>query len=319
MDFLNVTGISKKQAGTDVLSDFSLNQEAHQKLAIAGETGSGKSSLLKVIAGLMQPDEGQVFFLGERVLGPEEQLIPGHPGVKYLSQQFELPRFLTVAQVLEYANQLSDYEAAILYDVCRISHLMDRRTDALSGGEQQRIAIARLLVTSPKLLMLDEPYSNLDMIHKRLLKAVIHDIGERLKITCILISHDPLDLLSWADHIIVMRSGQLVQQGTPRDIYYGPKTEYVAALFGNYNLVNPLLFRGISETAGSVSKQKMFVRPEHFEVVKKREQGVEAEVIEVLFLGSAYEAEVMVGSESFIVRTPIPVKKGETVFISLIG
>ncbi len=316
---MNVTGVSKKHVGNDILSNISLTQQAHQKFAIAGETGSGKSSLLKVIAGLIQPDSGEAFFFGERVLGPDEQLIPGHPGIKYLSQQFELPRFLTVSQVLEYANKLPETDATILYDVCRITHLMDRRTDALSGGEQQRIAIARLLVTSPKLLLLDEPYSNLDMIHKRLLKAVIHDIGERLKITCMLISHDPLDLLSWADHIMVMRNGAIIQQGSPREIYYEPKSEYVAALFGTYNLVNPLLFRGISATAGTIERRKMFVRPEHFALVEKREQGIEAEVIEVMFLGSAYEAEVMVGSESFIVRTTTPLKRGETVYLSMIG
>ena len=115
-------------------------------------------------------------------------------------------------ELLEYANKLPATEAASLYKLCRIDHLLKRKNDQLSGGEKQRIALARLLVGSPKLLLLDEPFSNLDLIHKNILKSVIEDIGERMKLTCMLTSHDPMDTLSWADEIIVRKDGQIIQQ-----------------------------------------------------------------------------------------------------------
>jgi len=211
------------------------------KLGIAGETGSGKTSLLKTIAGLMPG--GSVFFEEQRVLGPLEKLIPGHPGIAYLSQQFELPQHLRIEQVLEYANELPEEEAQELFRVCQIDHLMKRKTHQLSGGERQRIALAKLLIAAPRLLLLDEPFSNLDMIHKEVLKSVIRDIGRKLDITCMLVSHDPLDTLSWADEILVLRSGKVVQQGPPIQVYQAPVDEYVAGLFGKYNLIDGKIVR----------------------------------------------------------------------------
>jgi iron(III) transport system ATP-binding protein len=212
------------------------------KMGIAGETGSGKTSLLKTIAGLAQA-EGTVLFEGQRVLGPLEKLIPGHPGIAYLSQQFELPQHLRVEQVLEYANELPEEEVQELFRVCQIDHLMKRKTHQLSGGERQRIALTKLLIGRPRLLLLDEPFSNLDMIHKEVLKSVIQGIGKRLDTTCMLVSHDPLDVLSWADEILVLREGKPVQQGTPVQIYRAPGDEYVAGLFGKYNVVDGRILR----------------------------------------------------------------------------
>jgi ABC-type sugar transport system ATPase subunit len=238
MDFLQVAGISKQKDSVTVLTGIHFVQQRFQKLAVAGETGSGKSTLLKIIAGLEQADSGQVLFEGKKVIGPLETLIPGHPGIAYLSQHFELRNNYRVEELLEYANQLSEQDAQKLFAVCRISHLLKRKVDQVSGGEKQRIALARLLVGSPKLLLLDEPFSNLDPGHKRMLKSVLNDIGERLQITCILTSHDPMDSLSWADEILVMQNGQLIQQGSPLEIYHNPSNEYIAGLFGSYNLFN---------------------------------------------------------------------------------
>jgi ABC-type lipoprotein export system ATPase subunit len=148
MALLTVENISRTE-GDFVLTGISFTQKKHQKIAIAGETGSGKSTLLKIIAGLQQADTGEVYLGKERVEGAYERLVPGHPRIAYLSQNFELPKFLRVEQVLNYANTLSEEAASTLYNVCQIDHLQKRRTDELSGGEKQRIAIARLLITSP--------------------------------------------------------------------------------------------------------------------------------------------------------------------------
>src|SRR6187551_1300292 len=225
MSLLNIVNISKKIDSNFVLRKINFEQQSLQKVAIVGETGSGKSTLLKIIAGLAQADSGDVMFEGKRVEGANERLVPGHPGIAYLSQHFELPKSLRVEQVLTYANLLTDKEAAKLYKVCEINRLLHRRTDELSGGERQRIALAKLLITSPKLLLLDEPFTNLDMVHKNILKGVIQDICDSLGITCILVSHDPEDILEWADQIIVMKSGKILQDGSPKEIYDQPQTE----------------------------------------------------------------------------------------------
>lgn len=319
MSFLEVTGISKRGERDTILQNVSFQQCQAQKIAIAGETGSGKSTLLKIIAGLIQPSAGQVFFKGHRVLGPQEKLVAGHPGIAYLSQHFELPAFLRVEQVLRYANSLTQTEAATLYEVCQISHLLTRRTDELSGGEKQRIALARLLTTAPQLLLLDEPFSNLDLIHKNELKTVILDLGEKLGISCILISHDPLDTLSWADHLLVLQQGKLVQQGTPSQIYNQPENEYVAGLFGKYYLLPPSWVETLLGESVHVPEAKsIFVRPESFLVVSGTAQGLVGTVGRVTFFGSYYEAEVLSGNGSVVLRTNQNLKEGASIKIGLL-
>ncbi len=213
MAVLTVSGLSKSERGKRIVNDINFTQQISQKIAIAGETGSGKTTLLKMIAGLIQPDTGEIQFENKRVVGPYEKLIPGHPAIAYLSQHFELRNNYSVEEELEAVNKLTGEEADNLYRICRIEHLLKRRTDQLSGGERQRIVLARLLTTSPRLLLLDEPFSNLDAVHRNIIKSVIHDISEELKITCILVSHDALDILSWSDTILVMKDGRLIQQG----------------------------------------------------------------------------------------------------------
>ena len=115
MTFLTVSDISKEGLGNFKLQEITFSQRKNQKIAIAGETGSGKSTLLKIIAGLEQADTGEVIFKEQRVKGPEENLVPGHPGIAYLSQDFELPKFLRVEQVLAYSNNLSQEGANTLF------------------------------------------------------------------------------------------------------------------------------------------------------------------------------------------------------------
>lgn len=231
------------------LPAVSFTQRKGERIAVAGETGSGKSRLLKTIGGLFAPAQGMVLFEGGRVLGPQERLIAGQPGIGYLSQHFELWHNYYVEEVLSYANDLEPAEAAALYRLCDIDRLLKRRTDQLSGGERQRIALARLLVHPPRLLLLDEPFSNLDMIHKGILRRVIGESAAKFDITCILVSHDPRDVLSWADRLIVLREGRLVQQGTPVEVYSRPVDEYTAALLGDYTYVNGEFIRPEAQTA----------------------------------------------------------------------
>lgn len=293
MSFLDVTGISVEEAGKTILKNISFTQEEFRKVAIAGETGAGKSTLLKVIAGLVEPSAGTILFEGKRVIGPADKLVPGHPGIAYLSQHFELPHSLRVEQVLKYANALSGEGADFLYEICRIDHLLSRRTNQLSGGERQRIALARLLSTSPRLLLLDEPFSNLDTAHKSILKEVLRDISEALDITCTLISHDPHDTLSWADELVVLKDGELQQQGTPEQVYRQPANEYTAALFGGYNLLSDEGTSAFAALYGLKPEGKsLLVRPERLKLSAESNKALPGEVNSIHFFGSFYEVEV---------------------------
>lgn len=320
MNLLQVSGISKRAEQEHILKDISFSQRKLQKLAIAGETGSGKSTLLKIIAGLAQPDTGEVHFESKKVLGPADTLVPGHPGVSYLSQTFELPKFLRVEQVLEYSNTMPEAESNTLYDVCQISHLLKRKTDQLSGGEKQRIALARLLITSPRLLLLDEPFSHLDMVHKNTLKAVIRDIGKRLKITCMLVSHDPADTLSWADKILVMKDGKIVQKGPPEKIYRQPVNEYTAGLFGKFNLIAPSRSKAFAALKGiSPNGKTMLIRPEQFKVVAKKSNTFAGKVVRANFFGGHYELDVSVAGNDLIVKTDDDgYHAGDRIYLSLV-
>jgi ABC-type sugar transport system ATPase subunit len=295
MALLTVSGVSKKHEGNFVLRDIGFSQERFQKIAIAGETGSGKSTLLKIIAGLIQPDAGEIELDGEKVVGPEEKLVPGHPRIAYVSQYFELPKFLRVEQVLTYANKLSEEEAGALFKICRIDRLLQRKTNELSGGERQRIALARHLISSTELLLLDEPFSNLDMVLKNILKTVIQEIGDRLKITCTLVSHDPADTLSWADEILVIKNGQLIQRGTPQTIYKQPCSEYVAGLFGKYTSLTALQVENFPVLQRLTKPGKsMIIRPENFKMEKEGSETFTGKVKRLNFFGNYYEVEILV-------------------------
>lgn len=319
MSFLTISGISKQVEKNFVLKDISFTQQSLQKIAIAGETGSGKSTLLKIIAGLIQPHAGEVWFEQERVLGPLEKLIPGHPRIGYLSQHFELRNNYTVEEVLLMANKIPGEEAALIYDVCRISHLLKRKTDQLSGGEKQRIATARLLISRPRLLLLDEPYSNLDMHHKTILKSVIHDIAESLKITCIMISHDPMDTLSWADEIFVMKDGEIIQKGTPEQVYNQPVSEYAGGLLGSYNLIDSEQAKAIGGIDGiKMPGKKRFVRPENLRLIRGKTPDLNGTVVEVTYYGSYYEIKALISETVISVKTTENnIYKGDPVGISV--
>jgi len=300
INLLSVSGVTFGEVKNYILKDIHFSQNQFQKIVIAGETGSGKSTLLKIIAGLEQPSSGQVIFENEKVKGPVDQLVPGHPQIVYLSQQFELPKFLRVEQVLEYANQLKLTQEEKIFSVCRINHLQKRKTDQLSGGEKQRISIARLLIQRPKLLLLDEPFSNLDRIMKGILKEVIDDIGKKLKITCILVSHDPEDTLPWADEILVLKSGKIIQRGSPQQIYHHPISPYVAGLFGKYTLLNQVWLKKL----GAKSAEKKFIaRPENFQIVRKASKTISGKIDKVHFFGNHLLLEVLSKNQRFHVTS----------------
>ena len=317
MSLLTVEGISRQEHGIFSLRDISFSLEPFQKIAITGETGSGKTSLLKIIAGLLQPTAGWVIFEGKRVLGPDEKLMPGHPAINYLSQHFELRNNYRVEDELEAKNIMAPEEAAKIFSVCRVEHLLKRMTSQLSGGEKQRIALARVLISTPRLLLLDEPFSNLDMGHKQVIKQVVKDISEELGITVMMVLHDAPDILSWADTILVMQEGRIIQDGTPEEIYRHPVNEYCGSLFGMYNLVDPSAgFASFSRPAGK--DKKLFFRPEDVHIANGEENSVSGIVEGISYWGSYHTMDINVDGQLICVQIKKPpFGKGDLVQLSL--
>ncbi|RYY71032.1 MAG: ABC transporter ATP-binding protein [Chitinophagaceae bacterium] len=301
MALLRVENLSGIEEGKTTVKDISFSQERFEKIAIAGETGAGKTSLLKMIAGLMQPASGQVLLNGNRVKGPDEQLIAGHKKVAFLSQHFELRNNYRVYEWLEMANLLGQEAAQQLYSICQVDHLLNRWTDELSGGEKQRIALARLLSTSPEILLLDEPYSNLDMLHKQQMKEVIERLAEEMQITCILVSHDALDILSWADTVFFMRNGSIVQQGTAEELYKKPVDEYCAALLGAYNLIDISAIPSLREM--NRTGKKLFCRPGQVRLTQLETSAIKGTVKKILYWGSYYTIDVLLHGQLVCVQT----------------
>ena len=285
MEFLRAEEISRKEQSGTVLHKISFTVEQHKKIAIIGETGSGKSTLLKIISGHAQPETGRVFYQGNKVWGPNEQLIPGHPGIAYLSQHFELRNNYFVHEILDYANKMSEIDAEKICKVCQVYHLLKRKTDQLSGGEKQRIALSRLLVGKPSLLLLDEPFSNLDMPHKKIIRTVLQKISDDLGTTCMLISHDPEDFLPWADQIMVLKEGKLIQQGNTKEIYTNPLNGYIAGLTGSYNLITSNSIQLRNKWGLPLGGDDIIIRPEKIKLTEISHNGIEAIVRKIQFHG----------------------------------
>ncbi|MCF1713651.1 ABC transporter ATP-binding protein [Flavihumibacter sp. RY-1] len=282
---LEVQEISVRIGDRMVLYPISLELRPGQKLAVAGETGSGKSTLLKAIAGLQNLKSGAVYLQGERVEEAWEKLIPGHRKIAYLSQHFELRNNYRVQEILNYAEKVTEQEAAEIYRLCQIDHLLNRKTDQLSGGERQRIAMARLLVGAPILFLLDEPFSNLDALHKQTMKQVMLDLGKAMQINWVLVSHDPGDWLSWADELLILREGRQLQKGNPASLFYAPEDEYTAGLLGTYSVLNASEWEQLS---GERLEFPKIIRPAQLQLSTVNTAPLKGYVKETEFVGYGY-------------------------------
>lgn len=315
MHLLSVEYISREEEGRTLVKEVCFSISAGKKVALMGETGSGKSTVMKMMAGLVQPSSGNTFFEGSRVKGPDEVLLPGHEAIAYLSQHFELRNNYRVHELLEMANKMEDEEAVVIYSICRINHLLDRKVHQLSGGERQRIALARLLVGKPRLLLLDEPFTNLDLFNNRIINDVIRQICNKMAITCVLVSHDPVEVLSWADELLIMKHGELIFQGSPKEAYAMPKDEYIAGLLGEYNMISPAQETLYTLFGFEGKKETMFVRPEKIDIGKDPTKGIPGFVIEVKFLGAHHSLLVKTNEMDLIVYTESAPGINEMVYV----
>lgn len=237
---ISVKNLSKQYQTTQVsgIRDISFDIKKGSIVAIIGESGSGKSTLLKCLYGLLKVDEGEVLYKGKRVLGPDEQLIPGHKEMKMVTQDFSLNTYAKVydniASMLSNTNvALKNEKTVEMMRHLRIEHLRDKKVITLSGGEQQRVAIAKALISDTSVLLLDEPFSQVDALLKNQLRADIKRIAAETGVTVIMVSHDPADGLFLSDELLIIKQGHLLQRGRPEHIYNHPDHVYTAQILGN--------------------------------------------------------------------------------------
>jgi iron(III) transport system ATP-binding protein len=215
------------------------------------------------------------------------------------------------------ANKSAGGAAQEITELCRIDSLLNRWSHQLSGGEKQRVALAIQILAAPKLLLLDEPYSNLDFTHKNILMSVVNDIATKTAITCVLVSHDPSDTLSWADRILVLQSGTVLQHATPKEIYYRPANSYVASLFGKYNILTPEMAAQFGGYAGNQQQLAYsIIRPNQF-VLQAKGGGAKGAVVDVRFMGAYTQLLVQIESQYLFVNTFEDFKLGDTVYLAI--
>src|ERR1700748_2583908 len=225
--FLQAIAISKLYPGERLagLKKTDLSIQPGQITAIIGESGSGKSTLLRLLYGLLSPDEGEVQFKGERIWGPEEKLIPGHDAMKMVTQDTDgLNVFAKVWDNIAVLLPNTDVPAktqntAQVLKQLNILHLAEKRVADLSGGEKQRVAIARALITKPEVLLLDEPFNQVDTSFREGLQQDIRQVVKETGLTVTMVSHDPAEVLSMADELIVLKDGEVLEVGSPKTLY----------------------------------------------------------------------------------------------------
>lgn len=242
MNFLEINNISLSLSGKTVLNSVSFKVDKGEVFCICGESGAGKTTLLKIIAGLEEQDTGTIYLNEAIITGPSQNLVPGHPDVTMVFQDTQLSPNRTVAENIawelrSYSKNFQVQRTAELLKKWKLENLKNLYPRELSGGEKQKTALARAMATNPALLLLDEPFSNMDFLLKNELCEQLLSIVKDESITLIFVTHDTKEALSIAERIAVMKGGNFLQIGSPTTIYNQPVSTYVATFFGAENLL----------------------------------------------------------------------------------
>lgn len=313
MPLLQFRALSKKYDDELVLSDISMSVHKGEWVGIVGESGSGKSTLLKILGRFLDADQGEVFLKGEKLPFVREQLLKGHELIRLVHQEYELFPNQTARENIAYALRFytPEYQHFRVDELLQLTRLTDaehRKAKLLSGGEKQRTALAQAIAIPPDLLLLDEPFAHLDPKNKQTLAEAIESLKKTNKLTCLFVTHDASEALAWADRIVILKEGKIIQQGTPEQIYTYPANVYVAQLTGLVNLVEQY-------ESGKV----LMIRPNFIRTVRNEDKATwKAFITQIRFKGGYYENYcTTVEGQSLIYFSGRKQREvGETVFLT---
>ncbi|MDD7773104.1 MAG: ABC transporter ATP-binding protein [Eubacteriales bacterium] len=320
--------ISVEFDGEKVLDDLNLSIRDGEFVTLLGSSGCGKTTTLRLIAGFLEPDSGEVFFDGKSMNG----VPPYKREVNTIFQRYALFPHYNVYENIAYGLRVRKVpEKQIREQVTEMLRLVNlqgfekRNVSRLSGGQQQRVAIARALVLKPKVLLLDEPLAALDLKLRKDMQQELKNIQKQLGITFIFVTHDQEEALSMSDTVVVMNEGKVQQIGTPIDIYNEPQNAFVADFIGESNILDGVMkadyvacFSGKTFTcvdAGFAPNEDVdiVVRPEDVDIVKPEDGMLRGVVTSVTFLGVHFEIIVDIGGFKWMIQTTDEHKEGEDV------
>ena len=315
---LEIKNITKAFDGETVLNNISLDIYDNEFLTLLGPSGCGKTTLLRIISGFVQPDEGDVVFMGEDIT----ELPPHKRNVNTVFQKYALFPHLNVYENIAFPLREKkvpkdeiDKKVKEMLKLVMLSGFEKRNVTSLSGGQQQRVAIARALVNHPKVLLLDEPLSALDLKLRKDMQQELKNIQKSTGITFIFVTHDQEEALSMSDTIVVMSEGVIQQIGTPVDIYNEPENAFVADFIGESNIIDGVMledgkarFSGQTFTCldkGFAPKEPVdiVIRPEDVDIVPVEKGMLEGVVTSVTFMGVHYEIIVDVKGFKWMIQT----------------
>ena len=329
---IQLKGISKSFDGETVLDNMSLEIHDKEFITILGHSGCGKTTTLRIIGGFETPDTGDVFFDGKRI----NDLPPYERQVNTVFQRYALFPHLNVFDNIAFGLRLRKCpDAEIKTKVKEMLAMVNlrgferRRVSTLSGGQQQRVAIARALVNQPKVLLLDEPLSALDLKLRKDMQNELKNIQHQTGITFIYVTHDQEEALSMSDTVVVMENGHVQQIGSPTDIYNEPVNAFVADFIGESNIVDGVMLSDRrAKFAGHVfdcvdggfaqnEPVDVVIRPEDVDVVAPEKGMLKGLVTTVTFRGVHYEIIVDVAGFKWMIQTTDYVGEGETIGLSI--
>ena len=265
-----------------ILRNINFELKKGQIVSIVGRSGAGKTSLLRIISGLLEPSSGTVSFEGGRVEGPATKLIPGHEEICLVNQDFKLDEFHTTEenirlQILHLKTDEQHHFAAELLNLMGLTDVRKQQARFLSGGEQQRLAIARVLAKEPKVILLDEPFSHLDAVLRKHLTQYLLELRRLRDTSIVLVSHDGAEVLGLSDVIYQMKNGELKKKGNPIHVYYKINTLEEARLFGPVNSIR-------------IEDKRIYFRPDEFVICENpAEECISVTFLEASFTGPMYE------------------------------
>ena len=329
---IELRSISKSYDGEQVLRSINLDIHRKEFITLLGPSGCGKTTTLRIIAGFVTPDEGDVIFDGKRI----NDLPPHRRNVNTVFQRYALFPHLNVYENIAFGLRLSKTpDDEIKTRVTEMLNLVNLRgfekrdVSSLSGGQQQRVAIARALINRPEVLLLDEPLGALDLKLRKDMQVELRRMQQQTGITFIYVTHDQEEALSMSDTVVVMANGEIQQIGTPEKIYNEPENAFVADFIGESNIVNGTMiedykvsFAGQTfacEDAGFAPNEPVdvVVRPEDIDIVPVDKAMLTGEVTAVTFKGDYYEIIVDIDNFKWMIETTQGFGVGDTIGISI--